>query len=496
MANVETGDPDDASPYLTAHETHSGVVVLVGDRAYKAKKPVQTDFLDFRTVEQRAQACAREVRLNSRLAPDSYLGVAEFRGPDSSTAEPVIVMRRYRDRDRLTSIVRRGEDVTRVLDGIAALLADFHHSSERTALIDEQGRPAAIRRRWDDHFPTLDRHAGVELSAPSVRRVQHLAAEYLAGRAALFARRIEQGCLVDGHADLLTDDIFWVDDRPVLLDCLEFSDELRYLDRIDDAAFLAMDLEFLGRKDLADYFLDRYTACSADTAPASLRDFYIAYRAAVRAKTDCVQLTQGRTEAGAAAARHLAIALEHLEAGAVRLALVGGGPGTGKSTLARKLAEQVGATVVSTDDVRKDMRESGRLSGAPGALGAGLYSPANVNAVYSALLERAAPLLAHGQSVILDGTWRDAQTRAAAGRLAADRHAMITEIRCVVDLQVAADRIRTRAPGNSDATPQIAEALAAQDFAWDSAHPVDTAQPLDDCVRRAVELWRAATEAH
>ncbi len=479
---------------VAAHETHSGMVILAGDRAYKAKKPVQTDFLDFRTVEQREQACAREVRLNSRLAPEAYFGVAHLSDPAGGAAEPLVVMRRYHDEDRLASLVKRGRQVEHVLDVIAGVLADFHDRSPHGPDIDAQGTPEAIYRRWFDNFPTLNGHAGTAVSAESVRRVQNLAAAYLAGRSELFARRIDEGCIVDGHADLLADDIFWTDDRPVLLDCLEFSDELRYLDRIDDAAFLAMDLEFLGRRDLGDYFLARYAGRCGDTAPASLRDFYIAYRAVVRAKVDCVRLSQGKPGAGAAATQHLAIARRHLEDGATRLVLVGGGPGTGKSTLARELAARVGATVLSTDDVRKELHGSGQLRGRPGDLDAGLYAPANVAAVYAEILRRAGRCLRHGRSVILDGTWREEGVRAQARRLADDTHTAIAEIHCVLPADVAAQRVRTRAPGNSDATPQIAVALGAQEFGWPGARRVDTARPLDDCVRQAHELWRAAID--
>src|SRR5277367_5744536 len=104
-AEADPGSGKTAVPYLDVHETHTGMVVLVGDRAYKAKKPVCTDFLDFRTLEQREHACFREVRLNSRLSPDSYLGVAHLTDPTGRPAEPIVVMRRYRDDDRLTSIV-------------------------------------------------------------------------------------------------------------------------------------------------------------------------------------------------------------------------------------------------------------------------------------------------------------------------------------------------------------------------------------------------------
>ncbi len=112
------------------HETHTGIVALVGDRAYKVKKPVTTDFLDFSSVDQREQVCVREVRLNQRLAPDSYLGVAHFSGPQDGPAEPVIVMRRYPDSRRLTSIVLSGEPVLEHLSAIADAMARFHAGAE------------------------------------------------------------------------------------------------------------------------------------------------------------------------------------------------------------------------------------------------------------------------------------------------------------------------------------------------------------------------------
>ena len=146
-----------AAPYVAAHETHSGVVVLAGDRAYKAKKPVQTDFLDFRTVEQREEACAREVRLNSRIAPDSYFGVAHLSGASTGAPEPIIVMRRYHDDQRLASMVKGGAPVEDVLDNIARLLADFHDRAERGPRISLQGKPEAIHQRWFENFPTTGR---------------------------------------------------------------------------------------------------------------------------------------------------------------------------------------------------------------------------------------------------------------------------------------------------------------------------------------------------
>jgi uncharacterized protein len=487
-----------AVPYVDVHETHTGVVVLAGDRAYKAKKPVLTDFLDFRRVEQRERACVREVELNSRLSPGSYLGVAHLDDPAGGAAEPIIVMRRYRENDRLASMVTRGqsdESVQAVLDTIAGMLARFHERAERSRLIDAQGNGGAVDQRWHENLSELHRYAGMAISGvadESIERIEHRVTEFISGRALLFTRRIEEGCIVDGHGDLLADDIFCVDGEPALLDCLEFDDQLRYVDRIDDAAFLAMDLEFLGRKDLGDYFLERYAAHSADSAPSSLRDFYIAYRAVVRAKVDCVRLSQGKSEAAVDAGRHLAIAAKHLQSGAIRLALIGGNPGTGKSTLARALAESVGAQVISTDDVRRELRESGAITGDPGVLNAGLYSPDKVEIVYEVALRRARMCLSAGQSVILDGTWRNPLNRTHAQHLATETHSTLVELVCTATVGTAADRITTRRPGSSDATPEIAAALAAQHAGWDTAHRINTSRPLEDSLQEAHDMWVGA----
>ena len=483
------------APYIDVHETHTGVVMLAGDRAFKAKKPVLTDFLDFRTPEQRERACQREVELNRRLSPDSYLGVAHLTDPGGGPAEPIVVMRRYRDDERLTSIVtgdQPEQSVNGVLDRIAGALARFHEKAERSPVISAQGKPAAIERRWHENLSELNRYAATsitELSSRSLSRIQHLVAEFISGRTALLTNRTEEGCILDGHGDLLADDIFCPNGKLAVLDCLEFDDKLRYVDRVDDAAFLAMDLEFLGRKDLGDYFLEKYVACSADTAPLALRDFYIAYRAVVRAKVDCVRWSQGTSEAKTDAARHLSIALEHLKNGAVRLALIGGNPGTGKSTLARALAEKTGAQVISTDDVRRELRESGAITGDPGVLDAGLYTPDSVAAVYQEALRRAHTFLGNGQSVILDATWRDPKMRAEAGILAAKTHSALVELMCVASVDVAATRIKARRPGNSDVTSEIALEVAAQNNGWETAYRVDTTRGLDYSVLRAHDVW-------
>jgi predicted kinase len=369
------------------------------------------------------------------------------------------------------------------------VLSRFHASASRGREVDDQARVDAITARWQENLAELARYAdGVVpgLDPEVVAEISRLASTFIAGRSVLFARRIRERKIVDGHADLLADDIFCLQDGPALLDCLEFDDHLRYVDVIDDAAFLAMDLEFLGRPDLAALFLRSYIRLADDDAPAALCDFYIAYRAVVRAKVDCVRHAQGSLGAADDARRHLDIARDHLRAGAVRLILVGGGPGTGKTTLSRSLAEDIGAQVISTDDVRSEMVRLGEITGTPGVLDEGLYTQENIDAVYDGVLRRAHLGLCEGHSFVLDGTWHEPRHRERARQLAADAGAVEIEFACTAPLDATIARVRSRTETTSQVTPVIATALADRvEDAWAGAHPIDTTGPQADSVAQA-----------
>lgn len=494
MGHTTATNQQAVEPYSEVHETHTGLVVLVGELAYKVKKPIRTDFLDFSTPERRERACQRELELNRRLASASYLGVAHLSAEWAGTSEPVLVMKRHPDSSRLATMVRHGQPVTESLMAIAQVLARFHEGAERGRSVAAQGTVAAVKARWEANFVEMQQFVDTVVDRQRLEAAERLAAQFIAGRGLLFAGRVHDGRIVDGHGDLLADDIFCRPTGPEIMDCLEFDDNLRYVDTIDDAAFLAMDLEFLGRKDLGEFFLDQYSRLGADPAPQSLRHFYVAYRALVRAKVDCVRFAQGHSDAAADASRHLDIALEHLHACSIRLAMVGGGPGTGKTTLAHALAERVGAAVISTDDVRRAMQNSGDIGGEAGALNAGLYSDENVAAVYGEVLRQAQIELANGRSVILDGTWRDPHRRGEARQLAIQTQSVGLELKCETSVNSAARRVAARPTGGlSDATPEIATALANSQH-WPEAHHVDTSQPLSDSVCAAEELWRLAVE--
>ncbi|CAN5345538.1 AAA family ATPase [soil metagenome] len=463
-------------PYAELRETHTAVVVLVGDMAYKFKKPVDLDFLDFSTPALREAACSREVSLNRRMAADVYLGLAHLEQPDC-TPEPVVVMRRMPDDRRLSTLVTRGVPVAAEVRAMARQLAVFHASAERHPILQLAASRDALLGRWRD---SLEQVRALDVLDPTVvEQVTERVEAFLAGRAPLLDRRIAAGLVLDGHGDLQADDIFCLPDGPRAIDCLEFDDALRHVDQLDDAAFLAMDLEHLGAPDLASDFLDAYLEFSGDPAPEALKHHYVAYRAFVRAKVSCLRTHQGDAGSREVADGYARIALQHLRLGTVRLVLVGGLPGTGKSTLAAMLADKHGYVLLSSDRLRKELAGLSPDTPAPAAYGQGLYAPGSTDATYAELVHRAELLLASGESVVIDASWTDAHRRGAARAAARATHADLAEIRCYAPTRITVQRMRERHAGASDADDIIAARMATIENGWPSATVIETTGTLE-----------------
>lgn len=474
-----------SEPFADVAETTSGVVFFVGDRAYKLKKPVSLGFLDFSRREAREAACHREVELNRRLAPDVYLGVAEVRGPDG-LGEHLVVMRRLPSASRLSSLVTAGVPVDGHLRRLAEVTAAFHARADRSPEIDATASRDATLQRWETNASRMSHLVGTLFEPALADRVLLLARRYLDGREPLFSGRISAGHVCDGHGDLLADDVFCLEDGPRVLDCLDFDDELRYGDVLADVAFMAMDLESLGRPDLADAFLGHYRRSSGETWPLSLAHHYIAYRAQVRALVVGLRSEQGSEASGVTGRHFLELAAERLERGRVRLVVVGGLPGAGKSKLSAEVGRAIGAAVLNSDVIRK--RLAGVEPSKPAAAGfcEGIYSAEMTAATYSDLFERARARLSLGESVVLDATFADPEWRAAARSLALETASDLEEFQCVAPLEVMEGRLAERASWGervSDADVAVLRELVRRRVPWPGALQVDTTASGDELRR-------------
>lgn len=482
-----TGTPVPASmPFRTA-ETHLSWLVMVGDRVLKAKKPVWTEFLDLTTRQARQDVAEREVRLNRRLAPDVYLGVATLSGV-AGLDEPVVVMRRMPDDRRLALLARRGDDLRPQVKDLSLLLARFHQSAPQAP---EVATTSAAMQRWRENSEQLREHGRAVLPGDQVDRVQALAERYLSSVGPLFDQRRRAGRFRDGHGDLLADDIFCLDDGPRVLDCLEFDDGLRVGDVLADIAFLAMDLEHLARPDLATLLLAEHRRLLRDDWPPSLADHWIAYRAQVRAKVTCLRAAQGDQDAPEQARQLLALAERRLLAGRTRLLLVGGTPGTGKSTLAAAVSASTGWPVLRSDVLRKELAAADQ---AAGKRPTELYGPEMSQRVLHELLRQAADLVSGGRSVVLDATWGSEAWRQEAANLADRSGAELVGVQTVVSDQVADERLRRRgAEGRdvSDATPHIAASLRRRFAPWPQARQLDSTAPVRRLTARVLQALDA-----
>jgi len=382
------------------------------------------------------------------------------------------------------------------------MLAAFHATAQRGPAIAAEGTRDALLGRWDATFTQLRPFHGGPLDSGAAAEVASRTHDFLAGREPLFAERVEHGYIVDGHGDLIADDIFCLPDGPRALDCLEFDDQLRYLDTIDDAAFLAMDLEHLGAHGQARAFLDWYMEFSGDPAPTALRHHYLAYRAFVRAKVGCLRHAQGDPAAAADVGAYTDLTLRHLRAGTVRLILVGGLPATGKTTLAGRLADQLGAVTLDSDRIRKELAGLPPEQSAAAAYRHGIYTTEWTERTYRELLERAGLLLERGETVVLDASWTAPRHRDAARALAARTHSEPHELRCTATDTTIAQRLAHRTGGYSDADAVIAAVMSAAAQPWPEAQDVVTDRDCDTSVSRALALLgtptaetRAATDS-
>jgi aminoglycoside phosphotransferase family enzyme/predicted kinase len=472
-------------------ETHISVIAMIGDRAYKLLKPVAMAFLDHRRREDRLAACRRETEVNRRFAPDVYLGVLDVVDEHGNAQDHLIAMRRMPASRRLSALLD-DPDAPHLVRAVARAIAGFHREAPASPRIADAGRLAVVLGLWEEG---LDQLAGLSpevVSHEGVERARTLARAYLGGRRAVLDRRIAHGWVRDGHGDLLADDVFCLPDGPRVLDCLAFDDRLRHGDVLSDVAFLAMDLEADGHPELGGVLIEEWRRELGESHPPSLAHHYLAYRAHVRSKVAALRSEQGGDADAAARARRLhALALLHLERAQVRIVLVGGAPGTGKSTLARALGDATGWAVLRSDEIRKDLAGLPQAPADPGGFGVGLYAPETSDRVHAEMLDRAAGRLALGEGVVLDASWSAGARRVAARRVASACDAEIIEIRCRLAPAIASARIQARraAGGDpSDATPEIAERLTASADPWPEARSIDTDAPPGHVLREARRL--------
>ncbi len=471
---------------VEVRQTHISVVVLTADHAYKLKKPVTLGFLDFGTLEKRRAGCEREVALNRRLAPDIYLGVVPITrsaagvtmNGDGETVEWAVKMRRLPDDATLLARLRRGEVTAPVVEHLGRQVAAFHASAEGGERVAAGGRFEAVAGNALENFAQAEPHVGRTVSRAVFDRVRCRTEAAFQRLRPLIDRRAATGVPRDTHGDLHLDHVYLFPDRPppgdvVVIDCVEFNDRFRHADPVADAAFLAMDLGFHGRPDLAAAFADAYLSAAYDPDGRALLPFYTAYRAVVRAKVDGMTADDPAVPAAkrlAALCRgraHWLYALGLLEPSARRpcLVLVGGLPGVGKSTLSAGLA---GFKIIRSDVVRKELVGVPATTPSSAPDRAGIYTPELTELTYELCQRRAEDALFAGERVVVDASFAAERHRRAFLDAAAGLAVPGVFLHCQADPCVTARRLAGRRGDASDADEAVARRLAGR---WEPSEP-------------------------
>ncbi|MGD9881567.1 MAG: AAA family ATPase [Reyranella sp.] len=452
-------------------DTHGAVVFLTPQRAYKLKRAVKFPYMDFSTVTIRRAMCAAEVEINSRLAPEIYLGVAPIlKSPDGTlvlgevgqtTGDAVdwlVVMRRFDEDGLLDRMAMRGALTPVLMAALGARVAAYHNGL--TPLAGFSG-PDDYRRSVAADIRQL-REQGDRLDPVTTEALAVQLPGALEPFADLVARRAVAGAVRRCHGDLHLRNIVLIDGQPVPFDAIEFSERIASIDVLYDLAFALMDLCDRNLRPLANRLLNEWLWRIAELPDASheealaLLPHFLSRRAAVRAFVEA----SGAALAGKVseeARTYQRQALAFLQPQPPRLLAIGGLSGSGKTTQALKRAPGIGRTpgaVVVRSDVERKRRAGLALED---RMPAGSYTAGASAEVYTAMLVRAERVLRAGYSVVLDAVFARPEERAMAEALAARVGVPFEGIWLDVPKRVAMTRVAQRKADASDATPAVVE---------------------------------------
>jgi len=278
-------------------QTQMSFLFLTGEYVYKVKKPVNLGYLDYTTLEKRRFFCHQEVKLNSRLCLDAYLGVVAITGEkgeihiegEGSIIEYGVKMRQLPQNRMMDALLLNGQVSHEMVAKVAGKLANFHQKTTTNQEIAAFGRLSAIRQNCDENFAQTEKHIGISISPASYNRVKNYTYDFLRTNSSLFHKRVREGKVRDCHGDLHAAHVCFTNDI-CIYDCIEFNDRFRYCDVASEVAFLAMDLDRYQRADLSRHFVNTYVSLSHDKELLNLLDFYKCYRAYVRGKVESFKL--------------------------------------------------------------------------------------------------------------------------------------------------------------------------------------------------------------
>lgn len=435
-------------------ETHISWVLVAGKFAYKFKKAVRFDFVDYATREGRHFYCKEELRLNRRLAPHIYLSVVPITGSrecpvidgTGAAIEYAVKMHAFEQQALWSYRIRNQLILPGEIDELATIIAHFHRSAaiapKDSAWCTPDALQAAVNANLDEIASLVDK-------ADEKHGVDQLQEWGNAQRRKLsnaFTARKELGFIRECHGDLHGGNILTINGQVEVFDCIEFNDGLRWIDVMSDAAFTCMDLAFQQRPDFAARFLNRYLEATGDYEGLAVLRYYEIYRALVRCKVALLRARQLRADGQEASwyerlgKSYLAFSVQGIKPSQTAVMITHGFSGSGKTTFSRGLAELTGAIQLRSDVERKRMRGLSATDRATASPGKQLYDAAATQATYEHLRTLAKQVVESGRPAIVDAAFLRAEQRDLFESLASELNVPLL----IFDIQADQETMRAR----------------------------------------------------
>jgi uncharacterized protein len=487
-------------------DTHTAVVFLAGASAWKLKRAVLYDYLDFSTAERRRAACEAELRINTRAAPRLYRRVVPVtRESDGSLAlggsgtpiDWLVEMNRFDQENLFDRMAARGALDLVLMPALGAAIARFHAAAQPRR---DHGGEAGMRWVIEGNAAGFAEFGGNILDMATCVRVTRETAREINRHAARLELRRIAGLVRQCHGDLHLRNIVLLDGRPTLFDAIEFNDEIACTDVLYDLAFLLMDLWRRQLPQHANAVWNSYLSETGDYDGVCLVPLFLSCRAAIRAKTGATAALlqtdlERRREAETLAGEYLDMAEQLLHPPPPCMVAIGGFSGSGKSMLARALAPTTGAVpgavVLRSDEIRK------RLWGVSPfeRLGPEAYTPEVSRCVYDALARQAATIVCAGHSAIVDAVYAKPADREEMERAAAAASVPFIGLWLDAPAPVLIRRTEQRLGDASDANADVVRLQLAQGAGTIGWHRIDASQAVDVVSARAAVILQTLPTA-
>ncbi len=455
-------------------ETHISWIILTGHIAYKIKKPVNLGFLNFTSLDKRKQYCEAELSLNSRSAPEIYLGLTRIHGSaekpsvdgseDSPVIEYAIRMNQFESGQLFSELHAAGELTMDHIDELSEKVVHFHASVAAADAECRYGEPEQVYGPMQQNFDQIrvladQLYLGLDADQQmQLDQVEAWTRETFERFKSFLVERKRLGFVRDCHGDMHMGNLTVYQGRVTIFDCIEFNDDFRWIDVISDIAFLVMDFEDKGLNHFANRFLNNYLERSGDYAGLKLLSFYKAYRAVVRAKIALFTLLGNpedpvlRAECKQQFESYMDQAERCSNLPNRMVLTMHGVSGTGKSTVALRLVDRLGVIRIRSDVERKRLFDIEPQVHPDGELLKKIYSPEATEQTYDKLALLCAQILDAGLSVVVDATNLKLWQREKIQQIADSRGVPVCIAYCQASMSVIKDWIQKRSRDDEDAS--------------------------------------------